>query len=177
MDIGGGLMVAGDHAAGFCDVGNPQKFGVHGRSLGEPMRRARQLRVWFGPPTACTDQPLAQRDNFNTCEGDDPEVLDDIESQSDASATSLLPLSSAPHPLFWWKRDDAGNIIPIEKFPDHPHESKLLELDELDDEWPSDFPLPKVAAKARTGDFLLKKGTMCLSSLMMVSLRVWGAWW
>ena len=72
MDRGGGLLFAGDHAGGVCGKGDPLQFNTHGRSLGEPMKRAGQLRVWQGPPTACTDKPLPDRDNYNTCEGDDP---------------------------------------------------------------------------------------------------------
>lgn len=153
MNKGGGLMVAGDHAAGFCDTGNPQTFGAHGRSLGEPMKRAGQLRKWVGPPTACTDKPLADRDNYNTCEGSDPEELDLIESQSDANPAKLLQLRGVPHSLFIINETKGAAINLINRFPDHPHESQLLELTTLDDDWPPGSPLPVTAAKARDKRF------------------------
>lgn len=152
MNKGGGLMVAGDHAAGFCDTGNPKTFGVHGRSLGEPMKRAGQLRTWVGPPTACTDKPLPERDNYNTCEGDDPEELDLIESQSDPKPAKLLKLRK-PHSLFIISETKGAKINLIERFPDHPHESQLLELTTLDNDWPPGSPLPVTAAKARDKRF------------------------
>lgn len=146
-------MVAGDHAAGFCDIDHPDIFETLGRSLGEPMKRAGQLRVWQGPPTACTDKPLKDRDNFNTCEGKVPEQLDDIMSQSDGSALKLLRLRGSPHRLFWWGKDTRGGVTSIVRFPDHPHEGKLIIPSELDSDWPSTSPPPVVAAKARDKRF------------------------
>ncbi|MDQ2922447.1 MAG: hypothetical protein M3R52_12660 [Acidobacteriota bacterium] len=153
MDRGGGLLVAGDHAAGFCDISDPKNFNTHGRSLGEPMKRAGQLRVWQGPPTACVDKPLEDRDNFNTCEGDDPQLLDSIASQSDNAAVNLLPTRGPLHRLFWWTDDKRGGFTPICKFPDHPHESKLVIPAKLDVDWPANSPVPVIAAKARDRRF------------------------
>lgn len=153
MDKGGGLLVAGDHAAGFCKTGNPATFNTHGRSLGEPMKRAGQLRVWEGPPTACTDKPLKNRDNFNTCEGSDPEKLDSIESQSDEAALKLLPSRGTPHKLLWLGKDARGAPTFIERLPDHPHEGKLVIPRDLDGDWPPNSPFPVVAAKARDKRF------------------------
>ena len=149
----GGLLVAGDHAAGFCDIGDPKTFSAHGRSLGELMKRAGQLRVWEGPPTACTDKPLNERDNFNTCEGTDPEQLDDIASQSDGAAANLLHLRGPLHRLFWFKNDARGELVPILKFPDHPHESSLKIPTDLDDEWPAKQPTPEIIVKVRDKRF------------------------
>lgn len=149
MNSGGGLLVAGDHGAGFCDIDDPKTFETYGKSLGEPMKRAGQLRNWNGPPTACIDGiPLEKRDNHNTCEGNNPEKLDDISSQSDASAAKLLKLGGEPHPLFL-----LTNKTLIERFPDHPHESALIELTKLDGDWPKGSSLPVTAAKARDKRF------------------------
>jgi hypothetical protein len=153
MNKGGGLLVAGDHAAGLCDQGDLQTFGAHGRSLGEPMKRAGQLRVWQGPPTACVDKPLKDRDNFNTCEGDDPDKLDLSEFQSDGEALKLLSLPGPPHRLFWFGKDAQGNLTLIQRFPDHAHESKLVIPKQLNGEWPPKSPMPVIAAMARDKRF------------------------
>jgi hypothetical protein len=153
MNKGGGLLVAGDHAAGFCATGDPKTFSAHGRSLGEPMKRAGQLRVWQGPPTACVDKPLKDRDNLNTCEGDDPQTLDLNEAQSDGAAVKLLSLPGPPHRLFWFDKDAQGNLTLIQRFPDHQHESRLVIPEQLNGEWPPNSPLPVIAAMARDKRF------------------------
>lgn len=154
MNKGGGLLVAGDHAAGFCDIGDPETFNTHGRALGEPMKRAGQLRDWVGPPTACIERkPLKDRDNYNTCEGDDPERLDNIKFQSDAQPARLLSMRGEPHSLFVVSDQKSAAVNLITRFPDHPHESRLIELTELDGDWPAGSPLPVTAAKARDRRF------------------------
>lgn len=153
MNSGGGLLVAGDHGAGFCYIDDPKTFETYGKSLGEPMKRAGQLRNWKGPPTACIDGiPLEKRDNYNTCEGNNPEKLDDIRSQSDASPAKLLKPVGEPHSLFI-QTDISGKDRLIERFPDHPHESSLIELKTLDGDWPKGSSLPVTAARARDKRF------------------------
>lgn len=153
MDNGGGLFMAGDHAAGLCATADPKTFSVWGRSLGEPMKRAGQLRVWQGPPTGCPHPKLEDRDNFNTCEGSNPQFLDRPELQSDGRPQTLLHLSDPPHRLFWWRKDSSGKMLPITVFPDHHHEGKLIIPDELGGDWPPHSPLPVVAAEGRDKRF------------------------
>jgi hypothetical protein len=152
MDGGGGLLFAGDHAVGSCRDGKPETFSVHGRALGEQMKRAGSLRVWEGPPTACVDRNLSERDNYNTCEGDDPERLDDSTFESDSLASELIHERSALHKLFWFGKSAAAGVSPIERFPDHQHESKLHLPSEYGSEWPL-AARPVVVAKVRDKRF------------------------
>lgn len=149
MDKGGGLLITGDHSGGEeqCGVHDPKTFSNLGRSLGERIKRAGQLRVWEGPPTVCMSGPLESRDNYNTNEGTDPNALDHISFQSDGEAQTLLHPSTTPHRLFWRHRDASGKIVPITRFPDHPHEGRLLIPRALNDEWPPLSPFPVVAVQ------------------------------
>lgn len=146
MDRGGGLLMSIDHAAGACKDPDHRNYFTHGRSLGEPIVRAGKMFCWQGPPTACGGGRLDLRDNFNTCGNAAPEKLDDIDCQSDATAQEL-DLPDPLHRLFWWQLDGSENMKPIERFPDHPHEGKLLIPDTTpNDEWPANSPPVVIAA-------------------------------
>lgn len=162
MDCGGGLMFTGDHSITnpFVDGGDHSRFLNLGRALGYKIPRARQLRVWEGPPTAdiVLDDPPEKKDNYNTQEGDGVQDLDNIVLQHDGITQTIhFEDPNAPHELFRWYKKEDGDIAPISKFPDHMHEGKLLipELP-LDEEWPENSRRPQVAALGQDKRFVEK---------------------
>src|ERR1041384_16793 len=146
MDDGGGLFLTGDHSvpfnSQFCQ-GDLQRFLNLGFSLGNRIKRAGEMRLWKGSPTAC----LESLDNFNTQEGNGSSNLDDPDLDNDDIAQTLFEMPDPPHPLFWWKIETSGKILPIEKFPDHGHEGKLLKPDTCGEYWPPQASDPVVAAR------------------------------
>jgi hypothetical protein len=155
MDQGGGLFITGDHSvpydSQFCG-GDHTRFFNLGYSLGNRIKRAGEMRLWKGPPTACADS----LDNFNTQESSGTGSLEDPNLDKDNIAQTLFELPDPPHPLFWWKIDHTGKIIPIQKFPDHGHEGKLLKPDVSGKEWPSGASEAVVAARGLDKRFLDK---------------------
>ncbi len=102
MNKHGGVLITGDHSITEDDAecaANHRTFSARGRSIGDCIPRARQMRCWEGSPTACDDVALSERDNHNTQEGDDPEQLDSLLLQSDEFPQTLLPEPQI-HPLF-----------------------------------------------------------------------------
>jgi len=144
MNHGGGVLITGDHSI----TRDPKKcladhdtFFAHGRAIGDSIRRARQMRDWAGPPTACDVGSIEARDNFNTEEGDDPDALDSLLFDLDSTPQRLLK-EPIMHPLFI---DGAGGRI--RTFPDHQHEGKLSRLEQLDGEWPKGSAPPIIVAR------------------------------
>jgi hypothetical protein len=156
---GGGVLITGDHSnpppGGTCRDDHKTFLNL-GRALGHCIPRARHLRVWEGPPTACMGGDLNQRDNYNTIELKDahPCDLDDPNAERDEFAQTILPLPPCP-PHFLFHRFPLGSTVlkPILKFPDHPHEGRVCVPECLDDDWPEHSPFPKVVAKARDKRF------------------------
>jgi len=150
MDQGGGLFITGDHSIpkDGCEEDHA-KFLNLGRSLGRRIKRAKELRVWQGPPTVCTD------DNANTQDGNVSD-LDDPKLDKDDIAQTLVDFPDPPHRLFWWKVETGGKVIPVQKFPDHGHEGALAFPDLTGPDWPSGSPAPVVAAKGRDKRFPVK---------------------
>jgi hypothetical protein len=160
MDCGGGLMLTGDHSNTnpFIEGGDHSRFLNLGRALGHKIPRARQLRVWEGPPTAdiVLSDPPEKKDNHNTQEGNGGQDLDKLDLQSDGITQTLrFEDPNAPHELFRWHKKGDGTIAPISKFPDHMHEGELLvpELP-LDEEWPENSRRPQVAAWGKDKRFV-----------------------
>ncbi|HWS99680.1 MAG TPA: hypothetical protein VN256_05345 [Pyrinomonadaceae bacterium] len=163
MDCGGGLMFTGDHSNTnpFVAGGDHSRFLNLGRALGYKIPRARQLRVWEGPPTAqiVLSDPPEKKDNHNTQEGDGVQNLDNLALQSDGITQTLrFEDPKAPHELFRWYKNEDDTIAPISKFPDHMHEGELLipKLP-LDAEWPENSRQPQVAALGRDKRFVEKE--------------------
>lgn len=153
----GGLMFTGDHAestdsSGNCDGGDRQNFLNRGRALGYRIPRARQLRVWQGPPTNCPDNT----DNYNTleCPGNNPCNPNDPGLEFDAKPQTLIDLPATPHQLFSYV-NQSGQVVPISVFPDHPHEGKVMApgQGDLNGDWPPESPLPVVVARGRDKRF------------------------
>lgn len=154
MDQGGGLFVTGDHSVPFdsnlCE-GDHKEFPNLGLSLGNRIKRAGEMREWKGPPTACA----GSLDNFNTQEFGNTNDLDDPGLDKDNVAQTLFEMPDPPHRLFWWRVDNDGKVIPIQKFPDHGHEGKLLLPDVSGKDWPARASKVVVAARGldkRFGD-------------------------
>jgi hypothetical protein len=151
MNAGGGLMFTGDHSdlnplkpRIDCSEPGHNSFLTLGRALGYRIPRAKQLRVWEGPPTFCIDEQL---DNVNTqMEGKCSTSYDAPCLQYDEIPQTLLQ-SSAPHRLFVYA-NLKGDSVRIEVLPDHAHEGKVLVPEKLDESWPKASPLPVVAAKS-----------------------------
>lgn len=144
MNDGGGVLITGDHSITRDDrqcAADHDTFFAHGRAIGDSIRRARQMRDWAGPPTACSDTSIETRDNFNTEEGEDPDRLDSLLLDIDSSPQRLLK-EPTTHPLFM---DGAGGRI--KRLPDHQHEGKLTRLEQLNEEWPEGSPLPTIVAR------------------------------
>lgn len=143
MDQGGGLFITGDHSIpkDGCEEDH-KKFLNLGGSLGRRIKRAKELRVWQGPPTVCTD------DNANTQDGNVND-LDDPDLDKDDIAQTLVDFPDPPHRLFWRKVEANGKVIPVCKFPDHGHEGALACPDLKGPDWPAGSPEPVVAAKGR----------------------------
>ncbi len=149
MNAGGGLLFTGDHSESnpmypwAAGVEPPHAtFITFGSALGSRIPRARQLRIWKGPPTNCIDEP---RDNVNTQVQANPVYTHDFPAlQYDEIPQRLLLPSS--HQLFVYV-NSKGKEVPIEVLPDHMHEGRVLVPDKLDDSWPKDSQLPIVVAK------------------------------
>ena len=150
MNAGGGLMFTGDHSEPnptiehrHCAEPGHLTFINLGAALGSSIPRAKDLRVWKGPPTYC---PTPPRDNVNTqekgkCFGN----LDTSCHQYDDLPQVLLPISP-PHKLFLYR--NADNVeVPITVLPDHMHEGKVLVPLALDNSWPKDSLFPVIAAR------------------------------
>jgi hypothetical protein len=145
-----GVMLTGDHSepaglapAGVCELDHDKFVGL-GAALGRYLPRAHQLRQWDGPPTYCSD---GAHDNQNTVEGPDPSQLDtNLELEMDKFPQQLVNPSTR-HELFSWV-NSAGQVVPIEFFPDHFHEGMVLAPTEteLDGDWPQGSPPPEVVA-------------------------------
>lgn len=147
MNNGGGLMVTGDHSETNplppemdCDEPGHKSFLTLGRALGHRIPRARELRIWEGPPTNCPNQ----LDSVNTqVQGKCSSSLDAPCHQYDELPQTLLPLPT-PHKLFRYVNSKAVETL-IEVLPDHAHEGKV-EVPKAD-KWPKNFALPVVAAR------------------------------
>lgn len=154
----GGVLVTGDHSEpqdnNACAEGmDHSQFLARGSALGHRIPRARQMRVWKGPPTNCEVKPseLEKSDTQNTLErvgSDEEDAL-----QSDNLPQTLEGLSSPPHFLFLYDLDADGNHIPITKFPDHQHEGRVLIPESYDECWPPRPPEPEFVAYGRDKRF------------------------
>lgn len=152
----GGVMVTGDHSQPNSNdrcsaVVSHEAFRALGFTLGSRLPRARQLRVWTGPPTACTDDDARPEDSdtYNTqvpggCHSD----LNELCLQHDEKPQCLEDMPSPPHFLFIYDYDEHGQPVPIKWFPDHAHVGFVVEApDVFDDTWPPRPPLPQAVAK------------------------------
>lgn len=150
----GGVMVTGDHSNGVGNMtcrSDHRNFVNMGAALGRRIPRAGELRAWDGPPTGCYSVPLAERDNHNTHEGQNPANLDDPLLQTDVNPLTLrVTFDNPPHRLFWWYLDpQSQEVVPISKFPDHIHEGELRIPSPLGGDWPASSPAPVIAAQGR----------------------------
>ena len=150
MNAGGGLMFTGDHSEpnpidpnDECAEPGHVTFLNLGKALGSRIPRAKQLRIWEGPPTYC---PTPPQDNVNTQErGKCFADLDSLCHQYDDLPQVLLPISPA-HKLFTYLNSNEM-VVPITVLPDHMHEGKVLVPGSLDKSWPKDSRFPVVVAK------------------------------
>jgi len=147
----GGLLLTGDHSEvnpnPGADPSDHSKFISRGAALGRRIPRARQLRVWEGPPTSDSTGP---HDNYNTIDGPDPSQFDsNAELQFDAIPQPLVNPSTS-HKLFSWV-NSMGQLMPIKVLPDHQHEGKVQcpKVDELNGDWPKNSNVPEIVAQGR----------------------------
>jgi hypothetical protein len=151
-----GLFFTGDHSDLDPNLSSSDpcaqdhsKFINLGASLGRFIPRVRQLRVWDGPPTNCSD-PLSP-DNQNTVDGPDPCKFDDDPNPLQFDGTpQVLVRPSTAHKLFSWI-NPTGEVMPITVFPDHQHEGRVLAptQPELNSDWPAGSPAPMVVARGK----------------------------
>jgi hypothetical protein len=149
-----GLMFTGDHAkfdpngpsTNYCATDH-SKFITLGAALGRTIPRARQLRVWDGPPSDCPDPPP---DNQNTLDGDPAKLDEDPNPLQFDSTPQVLVRPSTAHKLFCWI-NPTGQVMPITVFPDHQHEGKVLapNQSQLNNDWPKGSPAPVVVARGK----------------------------
>jgi hypothetical protein len=156
MDMGGGVLVMGDHAnpdPRISDSSNGHETYLSlGRALGKYIPRAGQMRKWEGPPTTGTTIPTGalRRDNFNTQEFGAEVDIENLKLQSDQKPQRIfLGMFEAldinylfpkkvvirPHDLFY-----IGNGRSVDVFPDHMHEGELLTPDTSTSDWPPGCP-------------------------------------
>jgi len=169
MDMGGGVLMTGDHANERPDDELPldpnppcphpdekKRFAGLGRALGRCVPRAGELRDWDGPPTAREeDSNNTQVTPFIRCGETFPAQ---ILFQRDRVPQQLIvptfnekgkpALGGQPHPLFFY-REGCGSI---QFFPDHLHEGEVVIPDSFPEAvWPKNAatnfqPLPRVVA-------------------------------
>lgn len=158
----GGVMVTGDHSQpqdnNACVEGmDHNEFLARGSALGHRIPRARQMRVWKGPPTNCEVEPseLEKSDTQNTLEKVGSDEEDNLES--DCFPQTLEGISSPPHFLFCYDLDSGGNPIPISRFPDHQHEGRVLIPEAYDECWPPRPPEPEFVAFGRDKRFTVNE--------------------
>jgi hypothetical protein len=164
----GGLMLTGDHSQHSehkndkaCEQGiDHSTFRSRGYNLGHRIRRAKQLRVWEGPPTNCfvSEGQLAKSDMYNTQERGEcsDDLGDDKCLQSDGHAQRLEGMPYPPHFLFRYRLNAKKRYVPIRKLPDHVHEGRVLIPETFDADWPAD-PRPRVVARGSDKRFPVKK--------------------
>lgn len=161
----GGVMVTGDHSQPEgerdCAEGkNHADFFALGSPIGHGIPRARDLRVWKGPPTNCIVAPsqLENSDTRNTLEEGPctPGLLDGC-LQRDPIAQNLVRVPPRPHFLFCYDLDANRQPIPITKLPDHQHEGRVLIPETYDDCWPARPPAPEFVAFGRDKRFTVNE--------------------
>jgi len=158
-----GIFLTGDHSesevGAKCEDGGHEQYSSLGRALGENIPIAGLFRDWEGPPTNCNEGEFDLRDTFNTQEGSNPCSLDAPGLESDVLAQNIILTikNCLPHRLFTYF-DSSGNPQPITKLPDHTHEGRVLDVEEvrerLGDKWRKDWDdIVVVAAKGRDKRF------------------------
>lgn len=121
MDLGNGVLIAGDHANETETENEPDsgRFEGLGRPVGSRVPRARHMRVWDAKPGWSR-----QLGNVNTTETTAGRRKPSQELEQDATPQRLLlPTDAAddPHPIF---RGTDDNIF--DALPEHRHEGKVL---------------------------------------------------
>jgi hypothetical protein len=132
-----GVLITGDHSNQNPITPNSDHstYLNLGRALGHKIPRARELRLWQGPPTTDRD------DFFNTQTPDGEHDIEDEILGADglAQALTLDKIDGNVHRLFWKNiRQTDGGITfePIEVFPDHLHEGAAIVPSSFGEDWP-----------------------------------------
>ena len=134
-----GVLISGDHSnprPGGKVTDPPESFICLGKALGHLVPRAGRLRVWDGPPN------LLPRDKALNTLVETGGTTDPDKLQGDPTPQKLALVNVAteggqpqPHRLFLG-RDENGQDVTIDVFPDHQHEGEVVALKSLDGDWP-----------------------------------------